>query len=142
MHETRYRRRRLSFLSIILLGLGIYFLFQFTWFDVRFIPLMVFLVFFLIILPAIANSRRHRRTHRPIYEKKQYEIYTPTPSPYKPVDSYERTEETAGYTEKQTFTPITNSSPVTSVRPNFCNFCGAKIVDEGIFCVNCGYELN
>ncbi len=142
MHNSRYRGRRLSFLSIILLGLGIYFLFQFTWFDVRFIPLMVILVFFLFILPAITSSRRHRRTHRPTYEEKQYEIYTPTPSPYKPVDSYERTEETAGYTEKQTFTPTTNSSPVTSVRPNFCNFCGAKIVDEGIFCVNCGYELN
>ena len=143
MHKTRYRGRRVSFLSIIILGLGIYFLLQFTWFDVRFVPLMVILVFFLFILPAITSSRRHRRTNRPSYERKQYEIYTPTPSPYKSVDSYERTEETASYTEKQASTPtITNSTPVTSVRPNFCNFCGAKVVYESNYCVNCGYELS
>ncbi|NPD90125.1 MAG: hypothetical protein HGN29_15550 [Asgard group archaeon] len=129
MHETRYRGRRLSFLSIIILGLGIYFLLQFTWFDVRFVPIMVSLVFLLFILPAIISSRRHRRTRHPSYERKQYEIYTPTPSPYKPADSYERTEHSASYSERQDFSPTMKKNPsVINIRPNFCNFCGIIVL--------------
>ncbi|NHK31895.1 MAG: zinc ribbon domain-containing protein [Asgard group archaeon] len=143
MHKTTYRRRRISFLSIILLGLGIYFLLRFTWFDVRFVPILVSIVFLLFVLPAILSSRRHRTTHRSVQERKQYEIYTPTPSPYKPVHSYERTDESTNYSNRQEFMPtVNNIQPATSVRPNFCNFCGAKIVDDGKYCINCGLDLN
>ena len=142
MHKTRHTRR-IPFLSIFILGLGIYFLFQFLWFDVRFIPLIISLIFLLIILPAAINSRRYRRTHRPSYERKQYEIYTPTPSPYKPQGLYERNNESTSHSEQQDFTPsMKMNPPIANSRANFCNFCGAKIIEESNYCVNCGFELN
>ena len=104
---------------------------------------MVSIILLLFILPAILGSRRYRRTERPVQERKQYEIYKPTPSPYKPVHHYERVEESSTYSEKQEYIPAVNYiQPTTSVRPNFCNFCGAKVVDDGNYCINCGLELN
>jgi hypothetical protein len=103
---------------------------------------MVGIVFLLFVFPAIISTRSHRRIHRPVQERKQYEIYTPTPSPYKPVHAYERTDDTST-SEKQEFMPAVNYvQSINSARPNFCNFCGAKVVDNGNYCINCGLELN